>query len=102
MATGHKTGGRKKGTPNKLSISVKENVIAVFHEIGGIETMTDWARGNPTQFYALYCKLLPTEAAVTVTHKEAKELTDDELNAIAGGAGVVETPSGPEVAGRVH
>lgn len=61
MATGQKTGGRQKGTPNKLSMTVKENVINVFDSLGGTEHMKEWAIENPTQFYNIYAKLLPTE-----------------------------------------
>lgn len=59
--TRQKTGGRKKGTPNKLSSTVKDNVIAVFDDIGGREDMAEWAKDNRTEFYKLYAKLLPTE-----------------------------------------
>jgi len=61
MAIGKKTGGRTKGTPNKLSASVKDNVISVFEEIGGTEHMKLWASENPTQFYNIYAKLLPLQ-----------------------------------------
>jgi hypothetical protein len=53
--------GRKPGVPNKLSASVKDNVIAVFNDLNGdnLGHMKDWAMENPTQFYNLYGKLLP-------------------------------------------
>ena len=57
-----KTGGRTAGTPNKLSTTVKDNVVAVFEGIGGIEKMKEWAVENPTPFYNIYSKLLPVEA----------------------------------------
>jgi len=62
--TGKKFGGRKKGTPNKLSATVKDNVISVFEELGGTDHMKLWAAENPTQFYNIYAKLLPTEVDV--------------------------------------
>jgi hypothetical protein len=91
MATGKKTGGRKKGTPNKLSATVKENVIAVFDELGGKEHMKRWAAENPNQFYNIYAKLLPTEIEADVEHGgsiaigtiDPETLTDDQLRAIA-------------------
>lgn len=61
MAQGKKTGGRTKGTPNKLSGGVKSNVVAVFDKIGGRDAMAEWARENPTEFYKLYGRLLPHE-----------------------------------------
>ncbi len=51
--------GRPAGVPNKMSSSVKENVIEVFDAIGGVQNMAVWATENQTQFYNLYAKLLP-------------------------------------------
>jgi hypothetical protein len=63
MAFGRKTGGRQKGTPNKLSVAAKDNFISVFEELNGEELthMKTWAAENPNQFYALYAKLLPLQ-----------------------------------------
>lgn len=51
---GRKTGGRQKGTPNKFSRTIKENLLAVFDQIGGTENMAKWAKENPGEFYRLY------------------------------------------------
>ena len=64
MPAGAKYGGRQKGTPNKLSGSVKDNVVAVFDQIGGLDNMATWATENQTEFYRLYSKLLPTDLNV--------------------------------------
>jgi hypothetical protein len=61
MALGKKTGGRQKGTPNKLSTNVKDNVISVFEQLGGTDHMARWAEENPSQFYNIYAKLLPLQ-----------------------------------------
>lgn len=61
MAAGKKTGGRVAGTPNKLSSSVKDNVLSVFNDIGGTDHMKRWAQENPNQFYNIYAKLLPLQ-----------------------------------------
>lgn len=66
---GKKMGGRKKGVPNKVSTTVKENVIQVFQQLGGAKAMAEWARENPTHFYNLYAKLLPQDVHKTVEHK---------------------------------
>lgn len=66
---GKKQGGRKKGVPNKVSTTVKENVIQVFQQLGGAKAMADWAKDNPTHFYNLYAKLLPQDVHKTVEHK---------------------------------
>lgn len=54
-----KTGGRVAGTPNKVSSAVRDNVIAVFDDIGGQEAMVEWAKENKTEFYRLWGRLLP-------------------------------------------
>ena len=56
-----KTGGRKKGTPNKTTSSAKQNILAVCEGIGDIGGMIIWARANRTDFYKLYARLLPHE-----------------------------------------
>ncbi len=53
--------GRPSGVPNKLSATVKDNIIDVFDSIGGVETMAVWANENKTQFFNLYAKLLPLQ-----------------------------------------
>lgn len=63
MAKGKKTGGRKAGTPNKLSLSVKESVLSTYKSLGGDKAMAIWARENQTEFYKIYAKLLPTEVS---------------------------------------
>lgn len=66
---GQRFGGRQKGTPNKATKTVKENIIEVFKSIGGEEAMAQWAIENPTHFYQLYAKLLPQDINKTVEHK---------------------------------
>lgn len=53
--------GRKAGVPNKISSTVKDNVIAVFDRLGGVDHMAEWATENPTQFYNIYSKLMPLQ-----------------------------------------
>lgn len=57
--------GRKAGVPNKLSSTVKENVIEVFNRIGGVEQMAIWATDNPNQFYNIYAKILPMQTEIS-------------------------------------
>lgn len=61
MAVGNKTGGRIKGTPNKLGTTAKENIAAVFVRLGGTAAMAKWAEENQTAYYSIYSKLLPHE-----------------------------------------
>lgn len=65
LETGRKkTGGRKKGTPNKINALLKEDILAAAsaaHENGRIGYLTEQAKKNPTAFLTLLGKLLPME-----------------------------------------
>lgn len=61
MAKGRKTGGRKKGSVNKLTGDVRQSIISVYEKIGGDEAFATWAKQNPRDFYPLYAKLAPKE-----------------------------------------
>lgn len=67
MAAGRKTGGRKKGTPNKLAGDVRANVLAVFEKLGGVDAMVKWAQQKPTDYYLIYSKLLPKDVNLDAT-----------------------------------
>lgn len=61
MAKGLKTGGRKKGTPNKITKAFRTAVLSVFNDLGGETHMGKWATDNPTEFYKIAARLIPTE-----------------------------------------
>ena len=61
---GCKTGGRTKGTPNRVSATARGNVIAAFDGIGGVPALVEWAKANKTDFYRLYARLLPVESHI--------------------------------------
>ncbi len=61
-----KIAGREKGTPNKVSATAKENIIAVFTRLGSTAAMARWAKRHPTDFYRIYARLLPTEIEGTL------------------------------------
>ena len=56
--------GRKPGVPNKMSATVKQNVIEVFEQLGGVDHMKQWAIDNPNNFYNIYAKILPTQTEI--------------------------------------
>jgi hypothetical protein len=70
MALGRKTGGRKKGVPNKNTTAVKEALQAAFEGIGGVPRLIAWAQEEPTEFYKLWSKILPQEIKQEVTGKD--------------------------------
>ena len=62
---GHqKTGGRVKGTPNKVSGPIKEAILEAFHSVGGVEFLIGLAKGTATDranFCRMVEKLVPGE-----------------------------------------
>ena len=57
-----KTGGRQKGTPNKLTKTFKELLARTINELElDGPTFMDWAKENPTEFYKIAARLIPTE-----------------------------------------
>lgn len=76
-----KIGGRKKGSVNKLTEkmkTVKETVLAVFHELQDDPkaNLTAWGRANPKDFYTIAAKLIPTELTGEFTNTVI-EVKDD-------------------------
>lgn len=60
--------GRPKGTPNKLTRTVKEAFEVAFQSIQekpGVR-LADWAESNPTDFYKIAAKLIPSELNANV------------------------------------
>lgn len=64
MATGRKTGGRQKGTPNKINALLKDEILQaadMAHTGGRVGYLTEQATANPTAFMTLLGKVLPTQ-----------------------------------------
>jgi hypothetical protein len=66
--------GRPKGAVNHLTKTVKETVMAAFEDLQNDPraNIVAWGKENPTEFYKIAAKLIPTEisANVEVTKKE--------------------------------
>jgi hypothetical protein len=56
-----KTGGRKKGTPNKLTADVKAMVLSALDQAGGVKYLLTQAQSNPNAFLTLVGKVLPLQ-----------------------------------------
>lgn len=61
MALGRKTGGRTKGTRNKVTAGAVANIMEVFQMLGGAKGFAEWAAENKTEFYKHYAKLIPVQ-----------------------------------------
>ena len=67
MAKGEKTGGRTKGTPNRITAAFKDAVRTVYEDIGGHKSFAAWAKDNPGEFYRIAARLIPTEVNMNAT-----------------------------------
>ena len=64
MANGFKTGGRQKGTPNKINSTLKEAILMAAesaHPEGLVGYLKQQAAENATAFLSLLGKTLPRE-----------------------------------------
>ena len=60
----------KPRAANRVTQSIKENVVLTFELLGGVHEYAAWAKKNPDKFYDHWIKMLPAEikAEVSVTH----------------------------------
>lgn len=58
---GRKTGGRKKGTPNKTTKALKDAILEAYERAGGVEYLETIARLDPRTFVGLLAKVLPMQ-----------------------------------------
>lgn len=59
---GHpKFGGRSKGTPNKLTTTVKDALHQAFQKLGGVERLVAFAEAEPAEFYRIWGRMVPHE-----------------------------------------
>lgn len=63
MAKGQKTGGRQRGTPNKVNGALKEMILGALSDVGGQEYLARQAEDNPAAFMTLVGKVLPLQLA---------------------------------------
>lgn len=56
-----KSGGRKAGTPNKLTVEVKAMILGALNEVGGQAYLVAQATANPVAFMTLIGKVLPLQ-----------------------------------------
>jgi hypothetical protein len=65
MAKGQKTGGRTKGTPNKITQTAKDAIAMAAEQLGGADRLVAWAQEEPQNervfWGTIYPKLLPLQ-----------------------------------------
>lgn len=69
MPQGAKYGGREKGTPNKVTRSVREAFERAFTLLQDDDKvkLEAWAKTNPTEFYKIASKLIPANVNAHLT-----------------------------------
>ncbi|MNK63126.1 hypothetical protein D3C87_823330 [compost metagenome] len=83
-----KTGGRKKGTPNKTTTVAKEAIALAAEALGGTARLVDWAKEDPLNermfWGSIYPKLLPLQVSgegggpiETITRIELAAMSDN-------------------------
>ena len=61
MAKRVKTGGRRKGTPNRFSVALKDLILQALSDAGGLAYLARQAEETPTAFLALVGRVLPLQ-----------------------------------------
>jgi hypothetical protein len=82
-----KFGGRRAGTPNKYTSTMKEAVQTAYHGMGGHAAFTKWAKENQTEFYRIASRLIPVEVHGT---------SDKTINVFVNRGGAP-LPSNPDI-----
>lgn len=62
-----KTGGRTKGTKNKISIKVSEALQEAYEGIGGTLALIEFAKDEPAEFFKLWKQIMPTQINADLT-----------------------------------
>lgn len=63
MAKGAKTGGRKAGTPNKMTAELKDMILSALDGAGGVSYLQEVASSHPAAFLSLVGKVLPLQVS---------------------------------------
>ena len=61
--------GRPKGAVNKLTKTVRDTVLSAFNDLqeDPKANIVNWALENPTEFYKIASKLIPTEVNTQIS-----------------------------------
>src|SRR5262245_15288230 len=75
-----KTGGRRKGTKDRIATALLESIASDFEQYGH-EAVIIARKEGPVEYLRVVASLLPKEFEIT-TRNIANELSDDELEAL--------------------
>ena len=71
--------GRPKGSPNKITKTIREAIEAAFSQAGAEEYLLRQAEANPQAFMTLLAKLLPAQIMAEVSTADASSVLPDGL-----------------------
>jgi hypothetical protein len=73
--------------PNKITRTVKETVLAAFQDLqeDPKANLLKWGKDNPTEFYKIAAKLIPTEVNAKVEDITVKQLIIESTGGKAEG-----------------
>jgi hypothetical protein len=57
--------GRKPGTPNKITATIRAGILAAYEQAGGEAYLLQVAKDDPRTFCGLLAKILPTQVEAT-------------------------------------
>ncbi len=79
-------GGRPKGTPNKVTATVKEMFIGAAEGMGGMNRLVAWAKEDPANervFWGLVARLIPIDVAAKVDEDLTIHITREVITKAA-------------------
>lgn len=80
MALDRSVTGRAKGTPNKLTSSIRDAIFVSFERLGGAAYLEEVARRDPRTYCALLGKVLPRNPGTSEQSAAAvASLSDAEI-----------------------
>lgn len=85
MATGKKTGGRQKGTPNKTTVALKDAIMNAFHKVGGRAYLVTVAKEDPKTFCTLLGRVLPQELKAEIDARHEGLPTNITIEVVRSG-----------------
>lgn len=75
-----KSGGRQKGTPNKLTATVKMMLLEALEKEGGVRYLRRQAKKHPQAFMTLLGKIIPTQVVGDMSYRYVAEMPPPETD----------------------
>jgi hypothetical protein len=75
-----KTGGRKEGTPNVLTSTVKMMVLGALAKLGGETWLMKQARKHPQAFMQMLRHIIPTQVVGDMSYRYVARIPAPEEN----------------------